>query len=270
MLLRMSEPKQVVVTVASGSHAERLDYTFSSFVRNQHLELHAYILGDELPRNQIPGIQYHLVAPDPAFQDPMRDLYYRRFLFIDELGADYALIVDNSDVLCLQELPPLPALLRGAMFAGCAEHEGGRYVLGQGYTGSYINAGVTFWNVQASRKAREETVARGRLQFRSVDDQLTLNEVLFTRYYDQIVLLPSQYNFRAHLAPLTIKGWPTVSHLDGVHIYHNSRCIEAVKQLPPVKRHASLPALTPDTRPLSRWEKLKRKVRNRLQPHYVK
>src|SRR5215471_5501448 len=100
----MSGLKQVVVTVASGGHAERLDETFTSFARNPFLKLHAFIVGDRLPSNRRPEIEYHLVAPDPGFQDPMRDMYYRRFLFIDELGADYALIVDNSDVLCMQTL----------------------------------------------------------------------------------------------------------------------------------------------------------------------
>lgn len=266
----MPDPRQVVLTVASGEHANRLDHTFSSFARHSFLELHAFILGERLPDRKVPGIHYHLVAPDPAFQDPMRDLYYRRFLFVDELNADYALIVDNSDVLCLQTLPPLPQLLRGAMFAGCAEHQAGRYLLGQGYTSNYLNAGVTFWDVKASRTAREEIVARGRTRFRSVDDQLTLNEVLLTRYYDQIVLLPSQYNFRAHLAPKTAKGWPTVKHLDGVVIYHNSHCVEAARRLTAVGTHAELPKLEADARPLGAYQKILRKLNNRFQPHIIK
>ena len=77
---------------------------------------------------------------------------------------------------------------------------------------------------------REEIVKRGRDRFRSVEDQLTLNEVLHTLYYDQLILLPSQYNYRAFLAPKRIRGWPTVTHLDGVMIYHNSFCIDAAKK----------------------------------------
>ncbi len=265
----MAEPKQVVVTVASGPHAGRLDYTFSSFARNQHLELHAFIIGEKLPERRIPGISYHLRAQDPSFQDAMRELYYRRFLFIDELGADYALIVDNSDVLCLQTLPALPQLLRGAMFAGSAEHQAGRYLLGQGYTSNYLNAGVTFWDAKKSKAAREEIVIRGRSRFRSVDDQLTLNEVLLTGYYDQIVLLPSQYNYRAHLAPTRTRGWPTVTHLDGVVIYHNSHCVDAAKRLQPAAR-ADLVALTADTAPLTPWQRTWRKIQNRIQPHVVR
>lgn len=270
MLSRMADPKQVVVTVASGGHAGRLDETFLSFAKNPSTELHAFILGDALPANQVPGIHYHLVAPDPNFQDPMRDLYYRRFLFIDELGADYALIVDNSDVLCLHPLPPFPQLLRGAMFAGCAEHQAGRYLLGQGYTSNYLNAGVTFWDVKKSRTAREEIVARGRSRFRSVDDQLTLNEVLLTRYYDQLTLLPCQYNYRAHLAPTRTKGWPTVNHLDGVVLYHNSHCVAAAKQLTDLKDKAALPALETDAQTLTPLKRMLRKIQNRLQPHVIK
>lgn len=266
----MAEPKQVAVTVASGGHGERLDQTFSSFQRCPFLELHAFILGDRLPENQVPGIHYHLVAPDPAFQDAMRDLYYRRFLFIDELQADYAVIVDNSDVLCLQPLPPLPQLLRGAMFAGCAEHQAGRYLLGQGYTSNYLNAGVTIWDVAASRAAREEIVARGRSRFRSVDDQLTLNEVLQTKYYDQITLLPCQYNYRAHLAPTKTRGWPTVDHLDGVVLYHNSHCVAAAKQLTNLRAKAGLADLKTDNAPLTPLRRALRKIQNRFQPHVIK
>jgi hypothetical protein len=269
ILMGMAESKQVVVTVASGGHAERLNETFTSFARNPSLKLHAFILGDRLPANRFPEIEYHLRAPDASFQDPMRDMYYRRFLFIDELDAEYALIVDNSDVLCLQPLPELPRLLRGAMFAGCAEHEGGRYLEGQGYTGNYLNAGVTFWHLASSREAREAIVARGRTRFRSVEDQLTLNEVLLTRYYDRLTLLPSQYNFRAHLAPFHTRGWPTVTHLDGVVIYHNSYCVKAAKELPTVKPFAELPTLVTDVRPLTRWEQVRRKIENRFRPHRV-
>src|SRR5688572_20345260 len=192
----MGNPKQVAVTVAFGPFAERLDRTFSSFLQNPFLELHAFIIGDKLPDKRVPGVQYHLRPPDPAFVHSLRDAVYRRWLFIDDLGAEYAVVVDNTDVLCMQPLPEIPAILRGAVFAAGVEHMGGRYLLGQGYTSSYINCGVTFWHVPSTREIRKQIIARGRAQFRNIDDQMSINEVFHTRYYDQLVILPSQYNYR--------------------------------------------------------------------------
>lgn len=265
----MHSSNQVVVTVATGPYAERLDYTFTSFAKNPFLKLHAFIIGDALPRRQLPAITYHLVAPDPAFGGPMRDMYYRRMLFIDQLEAEYALIVDNSDVLCLQPIPELPQLLRGAGLACCVEHNGGRYIAGQGYTSEYINCGVTFWHVPGTRKLRQEVVARGRTRFRSVEDQLTFNEVVQTRYYDQMIILPCQYNFRADYK-VRARGWPKVDHLDGVKIYHNARCVDEVRKLASVQPLADLPPLEPDRGLLKPWEKFLRKVQLRLQRHIVK
>lgn len=128
----MSTPRQGAVTAASGSHAERLDNTFVSFRRNSFLELHAFIIGDRLPTNRVPGITYHLVAFEGGYQDELRELYYRRFVLIDQLGCDYVLLVDNSDVLCLQEIPELPVVLRGAALAACVEHNGSQVIQGQG------------------------------------------------------------------------------------------------------------------------------------------
>ncbi len=256
--------RQAVVTVASGPHANRLDETFTSFSKVPFLELHAFIIGERLPDRRLPGIAYHLERPDPTFQDPMRDLYYRRLLFIEELDIDYVLLVDNCDVLCLQSIPPLPCLLRGAPMAASVEHRGGYYLMGQGYTSAYLNAGVTFWHVPSSRRIREETVDRGHRRFRSIEDQLTLNEVVHTRHYDELVLLPCQYNYRAHLAPVRSRGWPTVSHLDGVRIYHNSTCVQAAKKLPQVRPLATLDDLAPDTHSLNPWKKFWAKVRNRI------
>ncbi len=256
--------RQAVVTVASGPHAEKLDATFTSFNRNPFLELHAFIIGDRLPDRRFPGITYHLEKPDPSFQHPMRDLYYRRFLFIEQVGADYVLLVDNSDVLCLQPLPELPSLLRGAAFAACVEHNGGQLLAGQGYTSSYLNAGVTYWNIKSSKNLREAIVCRGRTRFRSVEDQLTLNEVAHTLYYDQMLILPCQYGYRACLAPTKVRGWPTVPHLDGVVVYHNSHCVAAAKALLPVAAKASLPDLEPDLHPLTGFEKTLRRLRNRF------
>jgi hypothetical protein len=186
----VATPRQAAVTVASGRHAEILDRTFTSFAQNPFLELHAFIIGDALPAKRLPGITYHLAPPDPGYCHPMRDLYYRRMLLLDQLEADYAVVVDNHDVLCLRPIPELPELLRGAALGACVEHVGGRYLAGQGYTSAYLNAGVTFWHIPSSRRLREEYAARGRARFRSVEDQLTLNEVVHSRYYDDLIILP--------------------------------------------------------------------------------
>ncbi len=258
--------KQAVVTVATGPFAERLDYTFTSFAKNPFLNLHAFIIGDRLPEKRLPGITYHLEKPDPAFSHEMRDAYYRRMLFIDQLEEEYALIVDNSDVLCLQPLPRLPQLLRGASLGACVEHDGSRYILGQGYTSAYINCGVTFWHVPSSRQMRQDFVARGRTRFRSVEDQLTFNEVVQTRFYDQMIILPCQYNFRAHYKQ-RVRGWPVVDSLDGVRIYHNAASMPEAKKLESVRPLAELPPLEPDAGPLTKRQQFWRKVQLRRQPH---
>lgn len=255
-----SRPRQAVVTVVYGTHTERLDHTFRSFACNEHLELHAFILGEQLPRNQVPGIRYHLRAPDPAFSHPMRDADFRRWRLIEELEVDYALVVDGMDVLCLQRLPALPELLRGACFAGCVEHGGGRHLGGGLYTSNFLNAGVTFWDVQASTELRREVEARGRSCYRNlVDDQLALNEVIHTRYFDRVTLLPCQYNYRGSLGPRPA-NWPRTPHLDGVRIYHNAHWIAEAKGLLPVRSHAELPPLNPDAGTLGpsrqRWRRL--------------
>lgn len=262
----MATTNQAVVTVASGPNAERLDYTFTSFAKNPFLRLHAFIVGEALPKQRLPGVNYHLEKPDDSFGDPMRDLYYRRFLFIDQLEEEFALVVDNSDVLCLQAIPELPQLLRGAGLAGCVEHQGSRYILGQGYTSEYINCGVTFWHIPSTRRIREDIVARGRSRFRSVDDQLTFNEVVHTRHYERLIILPCQYNFRAHFRK-KVKGWPTVETLDGVKVYHNAESMPEAKKLMSVKPLADLPELEADAAPLSLWQKTMRKIQLRLQPH---
>jgi len=266
----MPSPRQAVVTAAFGPHAELLDRTFTTFAQNPHLELHAFIIGARLPERQCPGVTYHLEAPEPAFSHPARDLYYRRLVFLDSLGVEFALLVDNADVLCMQPLPSLPALLRGAALGACVEHAGSRYLAGQGYTSNYLNAGVTFWNVPASRQMRQEIVARGRARFRSIEDQLTLNEVVNARHLDELVILPCQYNYRALLAPARLRAWPTVTHLDGVKIYHNLWCLDAAKRLIPTRPAAALPDLPPDAGPLTPWRQFWRRVRHRLSPHYVR
>src|ERR1051325_2507451 len=100
----MGTGRQIVATVATGPFAERLDSTFTSFAQNKFLELHAFIIGDRLPARQLPGIQYHLFPPDPSLMSEMRDAYYRRLIFLDQVEAEYAFLGDISDVLCLNPL----------------------------------------------------------------------------------------------------------------------------------------------------------------------
>ena len=262
----MSASRSAIVTVAFGHSTEHLDHTFSSFAINRGATLHAFIVGRELPKRRLDGIEYHLDTPVPDFSHPLREIYFRRLELIDQLDVDFALVVDSYDVLCLQPLPPFEKILGDADVAACVEHQGSRYVLGQGYTSNFLNGGVFLWNVPRSRDIRAEIVARGRAHFRTVaDDQLCINEVIQTIHFDRLRILPSQYNFRANLNKKQ-RGWPTVNHLDGVVIYHNAFCMDEAKRLV-FKARATLPAIAKDARPLSPRRQFWRKIKNRLRPH---
>ena len=266
----MSLPRSAIVTVAFGRSTEHLDYTFTSFARNVGVPLHAFIIGQALPQRRLEGITYHLVEPSPDFSHPLREIYVRRIELINRLDVDYALVVDSYDVLCLQPLPPFAELLGGADVAACVEHMGARYVMGQGYTANFLNGGVFFWNVPASREIRAEIVARGRSHFRTVaDDQFVINEVLQTKYFDRLRILPCQYNYRAYLNRKQ-RGWPTVTHLDGVKIYHNATCMDEAKKLGPVKAKAELAPLPEDKRPLTEKEQFWRRFWLRFEKHVIK
>jgi hypothetical protein len=266
-----SQKRTAIATVVTGEAAEKLDYTFTSFLRCTPIPLHAIVIGKELPARRLPEIQYQLVAPSGEFSHPLREVYFRRLELIDQLEADLVLVVDSYDVLCMQPLPSFSELISNAALAGCAEHPASRYLLGQGYTSTYLNGGVMFWDVKASRTIRREIAARGRSRFRSVvDDQHCLNEIVFTRYYDQVRILPCQYNYRCFLAPQGMRGWPTVEHLDGVMIYHNGSCIPRVRQITSVKPRASLPELPRDERPLTPTEQLWRRLQTRFSRHIIR
>lgn len=262
--------KSAIVTVAYGQSIERLDYTFLSFAeKNPSVPLHAFVIGKQLPQRRLPQIQYHLVEPVPDFSHPLREIYFRRMLLVDELDVDYALVVDSLDVLCLQALPSFETLVGDSALGACTEHQGSRYMMGQGYTANFLNCGVAFWNVPASAQIRQEIVARGRSHFRTIaDDQFCLNEVVQTKYYDQVRLLPSQYNYRCHVG-LRVRGWPTVSHLDGVKIYHNFASMDTAKKMSNAAM-AVLPALERDQGPLTPRQQFWRRLRNRFVPHIVK
>ena len=266
----MSASRSAIITLAMGRATENLDYTFSSFARNAGVELHAFILGDKLPQRRLPEISYHLLSPVPDYSHPLREVYFRRMELLDDLGVDFALTVDCFDVLCLQPLPPFEQLLAGAHVAACVEHLAGRYVMGQGYTANFLNGGVFLWNVPASRDIRGEILARGKSHFRTVaDDQHCLNEVIQTKYFDRLRILPCQYNYRAYLK-MRQRGWPTVEHLDGVLLYHNAVCMDEAKKLPPVKAKADLPSLPDDGGPLPSKAQFWRRLQNRLTPWIVK
>lgn len=266
----MSKNRCAIVTVAFGPVVERLDYTFLSFAKNPQCDLHAFIIGHRLPSAQFAPIQYHLVAPTADFSHALREVYFRRYELIEAVEAEYAVIVDCHDVLCLQPLPDLSHLVGPAALGACVELSGGRYILGQGYTSSYLNAGVTYWNVAKSREMRARIVERGRSRFRNlVDDQICLNEVVQTCYYDQLRILPCQYNFRAN-CQVRQRGVPMVDHLDGVVVYHNSASMELAKNLAGTKPKADLPNLPRDAAPIRPLRQFWRRVKQRITPHVVK
>lgn len=260
-------PRQAIITVVYGSHGEQLNRTFTSFLQNGFAELHAFIIGDRLPSQRIDGIQYHLEPPDASYSHPMRDADFRRWLFPDKLDVEFALVVDGNDALCLRPLPPIPQLLRGASVGAVVEHSGGRYLENRLYTANFLNAGVTFWHVPSTRQLRRDIVDRGRTSFRNLtDDQLCFNELLQTRYLDDLIILPNQYNYRAFINQWS-KGWPRVKSIDGVRIYHNAACIETVKAMLPVADHATLSPLANDGGAISPAHQWWRRLRQRLKPH---
>ena len=71
----MNPSRSAIVTVAFGRSTEHLDYTFTSFAKkNPGVPLHAFIIGTSLPKQRLPEVQYHLVAPQPDFSHPLREI----------------------------------------------------------------------------------------------------------------------------------------------------------------------------------------------------
>jgi len=260
-----------IVTVAFGDSTEHLDYTFLSFAdKNPGLPLHAFIIGSKLPERRLPQITYHLVAPIPDFSHPLREVYFRRHELIDELDVEFALVVDSYDVLCLQTLPPFEKILAGFAMAAVTEHMGSRYVMGQGYTANFLNGGVIWWHVQESRDMRAEIIERGKTRFRTVaDDQFVINEIVQTKCFERLRILPCQFNYRAYFNRKQ-RGWPTVTHLDGVLIYHNATCMDDAKKVGLVKSRADLPVLEKDSTPLTEKQQFWRRLATRLAPNVIK
>lgn len=270
----MTPESSAIVTVAFGHSTEHLDYTFLSFAeKNPGVPLHAFILGSKLPQQQLPQITYHLVAPIPDFSHPLREVYFRRHELIDRLGVEFALIVDSYDVFCLQPLPPLEKILAGFDMAACVEHSGSRYILGQGYTSNFLNGGVTWWNVPKSHDIRSEIIQRGKTRYRlEADDQLVINEVVQTKYFNRLRILPCQYNFRPFFR-VSFKQrarhwfWPSIDHLNGVLIYHNLTSMNLVKTEAKPRPLPDLPKLRADLEPLpGKWRQRVRKILQRIAP----
>ena len=266
--------RQVIITTVFGSGAEQLGATFGTFAVQPDAELHAFVIGASLPSNRVPKIQYHLVEPDPRFVSVRRNALFRRWLLPDQLDAEYALVVDGTDVLCVRPLPPFESLLRGASLAACTEWGGPVPIPGQGYTSTYLNAGITFWHLPSSKEMRAEIAERGRRHYRGpFDDQTALNEVMLTRYFDNLVILSSQFNWRAFYKrgyrtwQTGFRPYPRVDSLDGVYLYHNQRCLAEVLQtlkLETPAAKASLPSLPQDSHPLSNWALFLRRLLHRL------
>jgi hypothetical protein len=267
--------RQVIITTVFGSGAEQLGKTFSTFAVQPETELHAFVIGSALPSNRVPRVQYHLVEPDPRFVSVRRNALFRRWLLPDQLGAEYALVVDGTDVICVRPLPPFADLLRGASLAASTEWGGPVAIPGQGYTSTYLNAGITFWHLPSSKEMRAEIAERGRRHYRGpFDDQTALNEVMLTRYFDQLVILSSQFNWRAFYKKNYRRtwrngwrGWPRVDSIDGVYLYHNQFCLEAVLETmrngQPAPR-AQLADLPVDTHPLSSRTIIVRRLLHKL------
>ncbi len=266
--------RQVIITTVFGPKAESIAKTFATFTKVPNAQLHVFVYNPGLPRNRHPQIAYHLVTPEPALVSVRRDALFRRWILPDGLDADYALVVDGTDAICIHPLPPFRDLLRGASVAGAPEWGPPVRVLGQGFTSTYINGGVTFWDLKASAGIRQQIVLRGRQCYRGpFDDQTTLNEVVNTSFFDQLTVLPPQFNWRALYKKNfrswhhNFRNWPRVDSLDGVQIYHNQHCVDevlaAIANRKPEPK-ASLPELPADTHPLSNFELLKRRLAHRL------
>jgi hypothetical protein len=252
--------RQAIVTTIFGPHAEMFAKTFATFAWVPDAELHAFVFNRELPRFQDPRIRYHLVEHDASLVSVRRDALFRRWLLPDQLGAEYALVVDGTDVICVRPLPDFASLLRGGAVAAATEWGPPVPIAGQGFTGAYLNAGVSFWNLAESREMRRQIVDRGRARYRGpFDDQTALNEVVQSLHFERLTILPTQFNWRACFRRnlrnnYRLSYWPRADTLDGVYIYHNHACLtevaEALRTSAPAA-HARLEPLLPDTQPLS-------------------
>lgn len=254
-----------IATVIRAESVGKLEAAFGSF-RKCGLPMVAWLIGDEFKTYTCDGIEYRSLSPFPRWLHPLREIYYSRLRVFDGLPFSRVLMVDGCDTFCLRKLPPLHSLLPyNKWLAAVPEHNGGRKILGAGYTASFLNGGVVLWDVLGSRLLRDEVYLRGLSHFRTVaDDQLNLNEVAWTCYPDRIEVLPAGYNFRPYIGR-TVRGMPTVRHLDGVCIYHGAACLETARNMSDSARHsATLPMLPVDSLALGPMGVLWRRIKNRL------
>ncbi len=245
-------PRRAIVTSVFGSHVDRLPGTLGSFAKCHGYELHAFVFGGAPPPRPDPHITYHPVEFRGGFGPQYREVNYRRWEVIEEF--DFAVVVDGGDTYCVRPLPPAEDLLCGAIAGAVVEHLGSRW-LGVSHTTTYFNAGVTFWDVAASRELRRRIVERGRTRFRAnVDDQLTLNELLHQSIL-QVRILPSLFNFHLLLWRRS-RGWPTVSNLTGVHVVHSDD-IDRIQEFLPAGEEtyplSDLPSDATAPNALARW-----------------
>lgn len=262
--------QQVIATTVFGPVAESIAKTFASFTKVANAELHVFVFNDTLPQNKHPLMRYHLVQHDPALVSVRRDALFRRWTLPDLLDAEYAMVVDGTDAICLHPLPGFEDLLAGRSVAAAAEWGPPVRLMGQGFTGSYLNAGMSLWHLPSSREIRQAILERGKAHYRGpFDDQMAFNEVVQTSYFERLTILPPQYNWRA-LYKKNFRGWqhnfrnwPRVDSLDGVQIYHNQHCVDnvlaAISSASP-RFHAQLPELPRDQRPLTSRELLWRRL----------
>jgi hypothetical protein len=96
---------------------------------------------------------------------------------------------------------------------------------------------------------------------------------MLTKYFEDVVILGSQFNWRAFYKrnyrtwQNGWRSWPRVDNLNGVYLYHNQRCSDAVLEtvrIAPPERRAELPVLPEDRQPLSGWTLFARRMLHRL------
>src|SRR5215471_7996486 len=112
---------QVIMTTVFGQQAENIAKTFASFCKVPNSELHVFVFNKSLPQNRHSQMQYHLVEHDPSLVSVRRDALFRRWTLPDELDAEYGMVVDGTDAICLHPLPPFEDLLGNGIVAAAPE-----------------------------------------------------------------------------------------------------------------------------------------------------